>query len=161
MIKVHVKFDTKKLHKQLSRTEFQRVALLWGKATGMALEYQIKKRAPRGRTGHLSQSITHRVVHRGNVIAAQAGTNVKYAIPQEYGSGLHGPHKHLIRPRVKKVLRWENRGRAVKRGKFVYAKWTRGVRPVRFVSRGLKAEQPIATRRLNTYIQRELRRGGS
>lgn len=60
------------------------------------LESEIKSRAPVD-TGNLRDSYAHTVESSGNTITAHVGTNVEYAIGQEYGTTYQGGTPH-VRP---------------------------------------------------------------
>lgn len=59
-----------------------------------------------------SISISPATTH-GNVIEGSVGTNLKYALPQETGSGIYGPAHAPIRPKTAKVLRFFVKGTPV------------------------------------------------
>ncbi len=66
-------------------------------------ETLMKARAP-VRTGNLRRSITHRVLGDGKRWYALVGTNVKYAIFQEYGTRFHVAHP-FMRPALDELRR--------------------------------------------------------
>src|SRR4030042_2452356 len=84
-------------------------------------------------TGRLRASITQQLASVNGKPIVQVGTNVKYARWVHDGTGLFGPHAQLIRPKQAKVLRWTSKG------KVVYARSTRGMRPNPFLKNALKA----------------------
>ncbi len=54
-------------------------------------------------TGRLRSSITHEITESKNEIKGVVGTNVDYAIPQEYGTSKMAAHPYL-RPSLKKNI---------------------------------------------------------
>jgi hypothetical protein len=90
-------------------------------------------------TGRLRASITHEL-RLGHTFVARVGTNVVYALYVHEGTGLYGPRHQLIVPKNKKVLRWKTRsGARTGRGGYTYSKWSRGMRPNRYLKDALKA----------------------
>ena len=96
------------------------------------------------KTGHLQSSITHEISKATKTeIEGRVGTNVAYGVYCELGTGVYGPSKTPIRPKNKKVLAWVSRGPrptspqgwnlAVKEGRAVFAKETRGQKPKPFL----------------------------
>lgn len=59
------------------------------------------KREVRVDTGRLRASITHEVEKTKNEIIGRVGSNVEYAIPQEYGTSKMSAHPYL-RPALEK-----------------------------------------------------------
>lgn len=95
-------------------------------------EAKAKEKAPIDK-GILRGSITHRVEHQGNTIIGRVGTNLDYAVHQEYGTGLYGRRKDYIYPRRSKVLRFKVRG-----GGIVFARRVRGTQGKFFIKKGLQ-----------------------
>lgn len=159
-ITVRFKFDARKMMRKLGATKFDRAAQRWARATAIALEFEAKKRAPVN-FGRLKSSITHRVEGVGGGVSALTGTNVQYAAFQEFGTGIYGPRRRMIRPVRAKILRWKGgkAGRDV-RGRFttgfIFAREVRGVRPKRYFAGALKAERPRAEARLDREVKREM-----
>jgi len=96
------------------------------------------------KTGHLQSSITHEITKFNKTeIEGRVGSNLIYSSYVELGTGIFGPSKTPIRPKTKKVLAWVSRGPrptspqgwnlAVKEGRAVFAKETRGQKPKPFL----------------------------
>ncbi len=76
------------------------------------------------RHGRLQTSLTYEVSEKGNSsVEGRVGTNVKYGKYVEFGTGLYGPYHTLIVPKEAKVLSWKEKG------KRVFAKWSKGMKP--------------------------------
>lgn len=150
-ITVSFKFDKQNTLKKMGRVRFMRAAGRWGNKTAISLEHRAKQKAPVD-MGRLRASITHRVIQTGNNVIARTGTNVKYAAFQEFGTGIYGPRRRLIRPVNAKVLSWKSR----RTGKRVFAKFVRGVRPKRYFAKALVAERPVAAMRLDQEVKNEM-----
>lgn len=97
------------------------------------LEYHLKQEATKAigahdiegeinRTGHLVRNIKVKPV--GNELLVSMP---KYGIYLEYGTGLYGPKKQLIRPKNAEVLHWESNGEDI------FATYTRGMTPAPFI----------------------------
>ena len=149
-INVSFKLDAKEMFRKMGNTRFQHASRNWGNKTAISLELRAKRFAPVD-VGRLKSSITHQVIEMPGNVIARTGTNVHYAAYQEFGTGLYGPRKRLIRPKNAKVLRWKKRG-----GGFVFAKYVRGVKPKRYFTKALAAERPVAERRLDDEVKREM-----
>ncbi len=66
------------------------------------------------RTGTLGRSITVGRPHvRGRRAYIQVGTNVPYAPYVEFGTGIYGPRKQVIRPVRARALAWQVSGSAI------------------------------------------------
>lgn len=86
-------------------------------------------------TGNLRSSIrTSATTYRGSP-AVRVGTNVRYAMWVHDGTGLFGPRRRLIRPRVASVLAFRPRGSR----RTVFARYVRGMRRNQFLLRALPA----------------------
>lgn len=90
-------------------------------------------------TGELRRSID--VIRRGK----EAGFKMPYyGWYLERGTGIYGPFKQPIYPRSARYLVWRARrkdviaGRAQKVGQLIFAKSVRGIKPYRFIYRGLQ-----------------------
>lgn len=149
-ITVSFKFDAHAALKRMGKVRFRNVAGRWGRKTAISLEHRAKQNAPVD-MGRLRASITHRIIEIGNGVIARTGSNVKYAAFQEFGTGIYGPRKRLIRPVRAKVLSWKP-----KSGKRVFVKFVRGVRPKRYFTKALVAERPVANMRLDEEVKREM-----
>lgn len=102
-----------------------------GKASLMVIQ-RAKEAAPRAQ-GTLSGSINASPVKKsGGDYLSTVGTNVEYAPHQEYGTGIYGKHGRPIVPKRKKVLAWKNGG------KWIVARQVKGVRPKKFMQKGLE-----------------------
>jgi HK97 gp10 family phage protein len=96
---LQLKLDARKVKALIGRTE-TREMLEWVAAEAETL---MKGFAP-VRTGNLRRSITHRVYIKDNSWAALVGTNVRYAIFQEYGTRFHPEHP-FVRPALMALQR--------------------------------------------------------
>ncbi len=85
-----------------------------GRAMRMAaaiMEAEWRRRAERSRrTGTYLRSITSRVYRVGKGWVAVIGTNLRYAIYLERGTGLYGPYHRRIVPVRAQALRWPRGG---------------------------------------------------
>lgn len=99
---------------------------------GLRVETQAKLNLARNPrridTGRLRASIGTTRIRRGLVKGARVGTNVNYAIYVMRGTGIYGPRRTRILPRVKSALRWRG-----KTGGWIFAKSTKGMRPNNFL----------------------------
>ena len=68
-----------------------------------------------------------------NNVEAKVGTNLNYAIHQEYGTGIYGKNHAAIRPKTKKMLAWRQNG------KWVFARKVRGT-PGKFYMKKAREE---------------------
>jgi len=90
-------------------------------------------------TGHLRSSITHEFA-LGSSWVGRVGTNVDYAPYVHDGTGIYGPRHQLIRPVTKKALRWRTKtGGKSGAGGYTFSKWSRGMRPNRFLKNAMNA----------------------
>lgn len=124
-------------------------------AHGLDVEREAKQHAP-VRFNRLRSSIHTRVIQAGDRIVAYIGTNVHYAPYVEFGTGLYGPRKRVIRPKRAKVLSWVTRGRgayvttrtgrtryaSAPPGQRVFARSVRGMRPQPYLIPALKRVRP-------------------
>jgi hypothetical protein len=86
-------------------------------------------------TGRLRASInTQIIIHAGQPVCV-VGTNVRYALWVHDGTGIYGPRHRMIKPRLRKRLRFKPRGSA----RYVYARAVRGIPPNRFLANALRA----------------------
>lgn len=85
------------------------------------------------RTGRLKNSIQISLRRWRGRPAFRISTSLYYAKWVHDGTGLYGPRKALIYPKTKKVLRWKTSGG------YVYARYTRGMRPNHFLAAALAA----------------------
>ncbi len=91
-------------------------------------------------TGRLRSSIHAQLIVYNGKPAVRVGTPVTYARYVHDGTGLYGPRGALIYPIHAKALRWVGRSGGKKKGTtFVYAKFSRGMRPNHFLSDALKS----------------------
>jgi hypothetical protein len=97
--------------------------------TAFRVEREAKQNAPIDQ-GILRGSINTDGPHkRGNDVQASVGTNVSYAKAQEEGTGIYGPRRTPIRPKVGKVLAWK------RDGKWHFARQVKGVKPKLYFKR--------------------------
>jgi len=100
-----------------------------------AAKHNLQSDPHRVRTGRLRASITTELQQTNVGFRVVVGTSVKYAWYVHQGTGIYGPHHTLIRPRSKKALRWVGKGK----GGYVFARYTRGMRPNAFLAKALTA----------------------
>lgn len=104
-------------------------------AKGKRVEGAAKRRLSKHvDTGRGRASITTQMKRRGEAPVARIGTNVGYMRLLHDGTGRYGPRRRDIRPVRAKVLAWKSR----KTGKYVFARSVRGIKPVRFLTRGMR-----------------------
>lgn len=89
-------------------------------------------------TGRLRTSIRYELKIAHTVIG-RVGTNVKYARWVHDGTGIYGPHSTRIYPKTKKALKWKSGTHGTSKGGYVFAKYTLGMRPNRFLRNAMKA----------------------
>jgi len=82
--------------------------------------HKVKKHST---TGHLLRNIRVKATNEGIEFSFPY-----YAQYLEYGTGLYGPYKQLIKPKTAKVLSWEGTD-----GKRHYATYTKGMTPAPFI----------------------------
>lgn len=111
---------------------------------GARVETEAKRRCPID-TGRLRSSIRTELVTVDGQLAAKVGTNVKYAIFVERGTGIYGPRGQPIRPVRARALRWVPRGQ----NEAVFAREVRGMKPRPFLLPALESEFPGRVRRFD------------
>lgn len=109
------------------------------------LEGQAKVNAPI-REGRLRGSITTVQARPGKKMRALVGTNLKYALFQEFGTGVFAGGSP-IRPVTARVLRFKTRG-----GSVVFTKRVKGVRATKFMQRARDATKPVLERNLKKAL---------
>lgn len=128
--------DWNQLHKILN-SPYGPVAkqlLVRGNKVATAAKRRISNNPKRVNTGRLRNSIGVRLtVINGTKLGVEVGTNVHYAKWVHQGTGLYGPHNRMIVPRHSKVLRWRNKGR------YIYTKHVKGMRPNPFLRDALRS----------------------
>jgi hypothetical protein len=95
-------------------------------------------------TGLLRASITTNLIVRPDGLAVRVGTNVHYALYVHDGTGLYGPKRALIRPKMGKVLVFRSKIYGAKKGKWagkVVVRYVRGMKPNPFLQDALPAFQ--------------------
>lgn len=93
-------------------------------------------------TGHLRASIGTNLLIHGTELAVRVGTGVYYALYVHDGTGLYGPKKTLIRPKLGRVLVFRSKVYGAKKGKYkgkVVVAYVRGMRPNPFLKDALPA----------------------
>jgi HK97 gp10 family phage protein len=90
-------------------------------------------------TGRLRSSIVTELQMTSGGFRVVVGTNVAYAKFVHEGTGLYGPKHALIRPKVKKALRWRAKGGHASKGGWTYSRYSRGMRPNHFLLNALPA----------------------
>ena len=91
------KWDDSKLRKEVDFTVHQKI-----EKACLMVESDSKKMVAVD-TGRLRASITHEIEKTKNEVIGRVGTNVEYAIVQEYGSSKMAAHPYL-RPSLRKNL---------------------------------------------------------
>lgn len=86
-------------------------------------------------TGRLRASIGTTQIFRNGVPGARVGTTVYYAIFVQRGTGLFGPKRRRIRPKVRKFLKFTPKGASQP----IFRRSVAGMKPNRFLTNGLKA----------------------
>lgn len=89
--------------------------------------------------GFLRASIATSVELRGGKMIGTVYSSLEYAIYVHEGTGLYGPRRAVIRPRRARALVFKLQG-----GPTVFAAYTRGQRPQRFLVDALRAVLPSA-----------------
>ena len=102
--------------------------------------------APRDR-GQLRASITHEIEAKKTRVVGRYGTNLKYGIFVEKGTGIHGEKGSRIYPKKKKALAWVSVGlppktkagwqMALKAGRAIIVKSTTGMKERPFLEPSL------------------------
>jgi hypothetical protein len=105
-----------------------------GKKVEAAAKRNLEDDPRRINTGALRSSIHTTVITVGGAIAVQIGSNLFYAIYVHDGTGIYGPKGTVIRPKSAKALRWKS-----PKGKFMFAKYVRGMKPNHFLTKALPA----------------------
>jgi len=105
--------------------------------TAFTVEGKAKSYAPVQYTVLRGSITTQRAEAQGNNVIAKVGTNIEYAPYQEYGTGIYGKSRRMIRPIRAKVLAWK------KNGQWIFARAVRGVKGKLFFKRARDESQPI------------------
>lgn len=161
MLKVSFRLKAEKMMKKVDKTKWPSMVYRWAAETGAALKHQVVRRTPvgrwakKGRGGravklHAAINFDESLFAKG---IARVGTKIPYAAYVEFGTGLYGPRRKLIRPRRAKVLRFWTKG-----GQIVFVRYVRGMKPRRMFAKGLKAEQPLANKRLDRHVKMNIER---
>lgn len=109
------------------------------------LEGEAKGNAPVNE-GRLRGSIQTRPARPEENMRAVVGTNVNYAVFQEFGTGVFAGGSP-IRPKNAKVLRFKTKGGAI-----VYARQVRGTRATHFMGKAKNATVPILNQNLGKAL---------
>lgn len=80
-----------------------------------------------------------------NNVEAKVGTNIKYALYQEKGTGIYAG-RGMIRPRRAKILAWKQNG------KWVFARAVRGVRGKWYMKRARNEAMPFLSLHLKAAM---------
>ena len=123
----------------------------WGmQQSGQAVQREAKLRVPVD-TGTLRNSIAVEVERRSPYPTwakigprGAPGLGHEYGAYVEFGTGLYGPKKRVIRPVTKKALSWTTRS-----GKRIVRMWSSGMRPRPYMVPAL----PAAASRINAIWQ--------
>jgi hypothetical protein len=84
-------------------------------------------------TGQLRASVSVQLRSFHGMPAVRIGSNLKHARWVHDGTGLYGPYKQMITPKVKKVLRWRGSNG------YIFARKTRGMKANPFLENALPA----------------------
>lgn len=93
-------------------------------------------------TGHLRSSVKSQLIVQPEGLTVRVGTGVHYARYVHDGTGIYGPKKTLIKPKLAKALVFRSKTYGAKKGKwkgFVVVKSTKGMRPNPFLKDALPA----------------------
>ena len=130
--------------------DFQRRLVNLVGLAGLEVADRARQKAP-VRNNRLRASINSQLVRTGTRTAARVAPTVPYGPYVEYGTGLYGPRKQVIRPRKAKVLSWISRGRGVYAGgryraaapgRRVFARFVRGMKPRPYLHPALDEVRP-------------------
>ena len=77
---------------------------------------------------------------------ASVGTNLRYGVYQEFGTGIYVGNPP-IRPKRAKVLRWKSKG-----GKWIFARQVKGTRPKKFMQQAREDTSPFLNDRLDNAL---------
>lgn len=102
------------------------------KMAAMIVQAEAKEKAPVDKST-LRKSIQYELKGNKGDRYAIVGTNVKYAVYQEYGTGIYGPKGTPIVPKRARVLAFRT-----KSGNLVFTKQVRGSRPKKFMLSGIE-----------------------
>lgn len=107
--------------------------------------------APAGSTyrrqGILGKKIVHtRAKTSGNLVSAEVGIKLHYAVFVEEGTGIYGPKRQYIVPKTAKRLAWKAT-KGPSNGQWIRAKRVRGMRPWRYMAKAFESGGPYALRR--------------
>jgi len=132
-LKATVKIEGKLLKAIMANPAEVSRKMLWAGMTNLIEEIEARavKEAP-VKTGNLANSITSNVSADGK--RGEIRATAHYAEFVHRGTGLFGPFKQRIFPKVKKALFWPGAAHPVK--------WTRGMKPNPFFIRALKQIKP-------------------
>lgn len=114
---------------------FERAATAYLNKSASMVVGSARDFAPRAR-GILAGSITAGSVKKQmGQLSVTVGSNVKYAPYQEMGTGIYGKYNRPITPKRAKILAWKSGGG------WVFAKSVKGVRPKKYLEKGVKKMQ--------------------
>lgn len=88
-------------------------------------------------TGLLRTSINTELGADAQGLVVKVGTKLHYAIYIHEGTGIYGPKKRVIKPRVKKFMAFKSKRYGAKKGKWkgwVFATEIKGIKPNRFLT---------------------------
>lgn len=156
---IYFKLKAEKMMAKINRTKWKPMVYRWASDTGAALKHQVVSKTPVGQWGGAGRGgravKLHAAINFDASLFAQGiarvGTKVPHAKFVEFGTGLYGPRRRLIRPRRAKVLRFWTKG-----GRIVFVRYVKGMKPRRMFAKGLKAERPLANKRLDRYIKQTM-----
>lgn len=116
----------------------------WAHKAGDKLVNEAKRNCPVDE-GRLRSSISAVVQETPGGVKVIVGSPLEYALYQEEGTGIYGPHGTPIVPVTKKVLKFKpsrNAPAPYAPRAFVFARSVAGVKPTRFLSKALETVFP-------------------
>lgn len=115
-----------------SPTQLDNIEQQMLKMAAMITQAAAKEKAPVD-TSFLRKSIQYELKGTKGNRYATVGTNVKYAIYQEFGTGIYGPKRTPIVPKRARVLAFRT-----KDGHLVFTKQVKGSAPKKFMLTGIE-----------------------
>lgn len=83
-----------------------------------------------------------------NPMFSSVGTNLKYGVYQEFGTGIYVGNPP-IRPKRAKMLAWKSKG-----GKWIFAHQVRGTKPKKYLQKGRDDTEPFFRDRMNSALEK-------
>jgi predicted amino acid-binding ACT domain protein len=123
-----------------------------------ALLAMVQKRTPK-KTATLVRSLRADVTESGTLVEGRIGTQMKYALPLEVGTGVYGPRRRpvVVTARARMALFWGATGAD---GKRVFAKRVsiRGIRPRRMFGSAVEEFLPLYVPIIEQELEAEAKR---